>query len=331
MNSPKDGHGCFGGARAACGLAALAAVLMAGGLAAQGYPVKPIRNVLTYSGGAEAIARVIGNRITETSGQPVVLEAQTGANGSVGAGTVMRAAPDGYTILASTGATQIIRGFLVKDVPYDPFRDFTPIVHTFDAVSTIVAHPSAPGSLKEMLEFARKNPGKLSFGTTGTGSAYHLAGELIQLVAGVKFLHVPYKSSPQAMTDLVAGRVDTAFSVYATTRQFVEAGKARNIALLNSGRFAALADLPVVSDLLPGFQSPPLWGAYFGPAGLPREIVLRLNAEVNKAIALPEIRTLMERGGLAPAGGTPEQLAAMMKADVERLQKIVKAAGITPE
>ena len=307
------------------------AVAMAMTAAAQGFPVKPVRNILTYSGGAEPIARIIGQKLNDSMGQPVLIESQTGANGSVGAGTVARSAPDGYTLLASTGATQIIRGFLVKDVPYDPFRDFTPIVHTFDALSTIIAHPSAPGSLKEIIEYARKNPGKLSFGTTGTGSAYHLAGELIQLLAGVKFLHVPYKSSPQALTDLVAGRVDTAFSVYATTRQFVESGKAKNIALLNSGRLAALGDIPMVSDVVPGFQSPPLWGGYFGPAGLPQPVVTRLNSEINRALAMQDVRTLMERGGLAPAGGTPEQLAAMMKSDVERLQRIVKAAGIAPE
>ena len=307
------------------------AVAMAMTAAAQGFPVKPVRNILTYSGGAEPIARIIGQKLNESMGQPVLIESQTGANGSVGAGTVARSAPDGYTLLASTGATQIIRGFLVKDVPYDPFRDFTPIVHTFDALSTIIAHPSAPGSLKEIIEYARKNPGKLSFGTTGTGSAYHLAGELIQLLAGVKFLHVPYKSSPQALTDLVAGRVDTAFSVYATTRQFVESGKAKNIALLNSGRLAALGDIPMVSDVVSGFQSPPLWGGYFGPAGLPQPVVTRLNSEINRALAMQDVRTLMERGGLAPAGGTPEQLAAMMKSDVERLQRIVKAAGIAPE
>ena len=312
-------------------LASLAFLFATLHAAAQSYPVKPIRTILTYSGGAEPIARLIGQKITETMGQPVLIESQTGANGSVGAGAVARSAPDGYTLLASTGATQIIRGFLVKDVPYDPFRDFTPIFHTFEAVSTIVGHPSAPGSLKEMIDYAKKNPGKLSFGTTGTGSAYHLAGELIQLIAGVKFLHVPYKSSPQAITDLVAGRIDTAFSVYATTRQFVESGKLKNIALLNNGGFAALNGVPVVGDILPGFQSPPLWGGYFGPAGLPPAIISRLNGEMNKALAQADLRTLMERGGLAPAGGTPDQFGAMMKSDVERLQRIVKAAGIVPE
>ena len=298
---------------------------------AQNYPTKPIRNILTYSGGAEPIARLIGQKLNDAMGQPLILESQTGANGSVGAMTAARAAPDGYTLLASTGATQIIRGFLVKDVPYDPFKDFTPIFHTFDAVSTIVAHPSAPATLKDMIDFARQNPGKISYGTTGTGSAYHLAGELIQLLTGVKLLHVPYKAGPQSITDLVAGRIDTAFSVYATTRQFVESGKARSMATLNNSRFAAIADVPTVGEVVPGFQSPPLWGGYFGPAGLPQPIVQRLNSELNKALALPDVRALMERGGLAPAGGTSEQFAATIRADVERLQRIVKAAGITPE
>ena len=298
---------------------------------AQTYPAKPIRNILTYSGGAEPIARLIGQKLTDSMGQPIVLEAQTGANGSVGAALVARAAPDGYTILGSTGATQIIRGFLVKDVPYDPFKDFTPILHTFDAVSTIVAHPSAPGTLKEMIEYAKQNPGKLSFGTTGTGSAYHMAGELIQLLTGVKLLHVPYKAGPQSITDLIAGRIDTAISVYATTRQFVESGKARNIAMLNNSRFAAIAEVPTVGEVIPGFQSPPLWGGYFGPAGLPQPIVQRLNGELNKALAAADVKALMDRAGLMQVGGSPEQFAATIKSDVERLQRIVRAAGIVPE
>src|SRR5205085_1933914 len=173
---------------------------------AQSYPAKPVRVIITYAGGAEPIARLIGNKMSETLGQPFVIDPMTGANGSVGALAAARATPDGYTLLASTGATQIIRGFLVKDVPYDPFKDFTPITHTFDAVSVIATHPGGPSSLKEMIESTRNNPGKVSFGSTGIGSAYHMAGELIQLLTGVQFLHVPYKAGPQSITDLVAGR-----------------------------------------------------------------------------------------------------------------------------
>jgi tripartite-type tricarboxylate transporter receptor subunit TctC len=221
------------------------AMLLAAPLAAlpQAYPSRPIRNIITYSGGAEPIARLIAQKMSESMGQPVVLEAMTGANGSVGAMTAARAAPDGYTILASTGATQIIRGFLVKNVPYDPFRDFVPLAYTFDAVSTVVAHPSAPASLKELIEYAKQNPGKISYGSTGIGSAYHMAGELIHLLTGVDMVHVPYKAGPQSITDLVAGRIQIAFSVYATTVPLVSAGKARNLAVINDWR---IPDIPSV-------------------------------------------------------------------------------------
>jgi tripartite-type tricarboxylate transporter receptor subunit TctC len=298
---------------------------------AQSYPAKPIRTILTYAGGAEPIARLIAQKMSENMGQPVILETQSGANGSVGAMTVARAAADGYTILASTGATQIIRGFLIKDVPYDPFKDFTPITLTFDAVGVIVAHPSAPPTLRDMLEFARQNPGKLTFGTTGTGSAYHLAAELMQQLTGVKILHVPYKAGPQVITDLVAGRIDTAFSVFATTRQFAETGKIKNLATLNNRRFSAIPDVPTVAEVVPGFQSPPFWGGYLGPAGLQQTLVQRLHAEIARAIKLPDVNSLMERAGLMPVAGPPEQFAATIKSDVERLTRIVKAAGIQPE
>src|SRR4051812_21650672 len=319
--------------RSSLGLAAL--LLPAGAFSkaawAQAYPAKPIRMIITYAGGAEPIARVIATKMTESIGQPFVIEAMTGANGSVGAMTAARAAPDGYTLLASTGATQIIRGFLVKDVPYDPFKDFTPITHTFDAVSVIAAHPGGPSSLRDMIERAKQNPNKVSFGSTGIGSAYHMAGELIQLLTGVQFLHVPYKAGPQSITDLVAGRIDTAFTVYATTRQFSESGKVKYLATLNNQRFSGIPDIPTVGEVVPGFQSVPLWGGYFGPAALPQPMVQRLHGEFSKAIAMADVRAIMERAGLMPIGAGPETFGAMIKADVERLQKIVKAAGIVPE
>ena len=298
---------------------------------AQAYPAKPVRVIITYAGGAEPIARLIGNKMSETLGQPFVIDPMTGANGSVGALAASRAAPDGYTLLASTGATQIIRGFLVKDVPYDPFKDFTPITHTFDAVSVIATPPSGPSSLKDMIERARKAPNKISFGSTGIGSAYHMSGEQIQLLTGVQFLHVPYKAGPQSITDLVAQRVDTAFTVYATTKPFADAGKLRYLATLNNSRFSGIPDVPTVAEVVPGFQSVPLWGGYFGPAGLPQPLVQRLHAEFSKAIRLPDVSATMERAGLMPIAAGPEVFGPMIKGDVERLQKIVKAAGIVPE
>ena len=279
------------GTSALLSLAVLSAV-------AQGYPAKPIRTIITYAGGAEPIARIIAQKMSDSMGQPVLIEAMTGANGAVGAMTAARAAPDGYTILASTGATQIIRGFLVKNVPYDPFKDFVPLAHTFDAVSVIVAHPDAPATFRGLLEFAKQNPGRISYGTTGVGSAYHMAVELVHMLTGVEMVHVPYKAGPQSITDLVAGRVQVSLSVYATTVAFVTAGKIRNLAVINDRRFSRIPEVPAVREFVPGFESPPLWGGYFGPAGLPAPIAERLTAEILKALSLPEVRARMEDVGL---------------------------------
>lgn len=297
---------------------------------AQTWPAKPIRNVMSYAGSTETVIRLINQKVGDALGQPVILETQPGANGSVGVSTVARAAPDGYTVLCAN-ASLVIRRFLVKDVPWDPFKDLTPIRHIFDSVGVIVAHPQGPTSLKEMIETARQDPGKLSFGTNGIGSAYHMAAEQVQLLTGVQFLHVPYKASPQAMTDLIAGRIQTAFSGHTNTQSFVDAGKAKFLATLNNSRFSLMPNVPTVKELLPGYQSPPLWGAYFGPAALPAPIVQRLQVEIARAIATPEVRGLMESVGLMPASGGPEELAAMMQQDVGQLAKLVKMAGIQPE
>jgi len=299
--------------------------------AAQAYPSKYIRVITTYSGGAETIARLIGNKMAERMGQPFVIEATTGANGSIGALTVAKAAPDGYTLLASTGATQIIRGFLVKDVPYDPFRDFTPITHAFDAVGVVATHPGGLSSLRDMIEFGKRFPGKLSYGTTGLGSAYHMAAEQIQQLTGAQFLHVPYKAGTQSITDLVAARVDTAIMVIASSRPFAESGKLRFLATLNSNRFAAFPDLPTVAEVVPGFRPVPLWGGYFGPAKLPENLVQRLHGEFANAIRQPDVTAQMERAGLMLVVAGPGAFAATIKDDVEQLRRLVKTVGILPE
>jgi tripartite-type tricarboxylate transporter receptor subunit TctC len=310
---------------------AAASLVFATQASAQTYPVKPIRVITTYAGGAETIARLIGNKMAERMGQPFIIESITGANGAIGALTAARAAPDGYTLLASTGATQIIRGFLVKDVPYDPFRDFTPITQAFDAVGVIATHPGGPASLREMIDRAKQAPGKLSYGTTGIGSAYHMSAEQIQILTGAEFLHVPYKAGPQALTDLVALRVDTIFTVMASTRPFVESGKLRYLATLNNSRSAALPNLPTVRDVVPGFRSVPFWDGYFGPAKLPDNLVQRLYTEFANAIRLPDVTAPMEQGGLIPLAAGPAAFAATIKEDVEQLRKLVKTVGIQPE
>ncbi len=312
----------------------VAAAALCGGVMgaahAQSWPAKPVRNVMSYAGSTETVIRLINDKVGQSLGQPVVLETQPGANGSVAAAMVARSAPDGYTIL-STNAALIIRRFMVKEVPWDPFKDFTPIQHIFDSVGVIVAHPAGPSSLNELIDAAKQDPGKLTFGTNGIGSAYHFAEEQIQLLTGARLLHVPYKSSPQAMTDMVGGRIRIAFSGYTNTRSFVEAGKAKFIAILNNSRFPLMPSVPSVKEILHGYNSPPLWGAYFGPAGLPLPIVQRLSVEIDKAIAMPEVRAVMEKVGVMPASAGPQELATMMKADVEQVAKLVRMAGIEPE
>jgi tripartite-type tricarboxylate transporter receptor subunit TctC len=312
-----------------------AAVVAAAGAAsafAQAYPAKPIRVVVTYAGGAEVIGRFISQKMSEGLGQQVVQDPQVGANGSVGALAAARAAPDGYTLLVSTGATLLIRKYLVKDPPYDVFRDFTPIGQIFDAVATIVARPDLPAAtFQQVIELAKKNPGKISYGTSGIGSAYHLSGELIHILTGAQMLHVPYKAGGQNLVDLTSGRIDLVFSVYASTQPFAVSGKVRNLALITDERFAPIKDVPALREIIPGYESPPFWGALFGPAQLPQPIVARVQSELAKAVRVPEVHDRMEAAGLMPIGGTAEALAAMLKRNAVSLEKITKAAGIVPE
>jgi tripartite-type tricarboxylate transporter receptor subunit TctC len=298
---------------------------------AQAWPAKPIRVVITYAGGAEVIGRFIAQKMSESIGQHVVIDPQVGANGSVGALAAARAAPDGYTLLSSTGATLVIRKFLVKDVPYDVFRDFTPIGQIFDAVGIVVGHPDMPATFEQVLELAKKTPSKYSYGTSGIGSAYHLSGELIRLLTGAEFLHVPYKAGGQNLTDLTSGRIHLVFSVYASTAPFASTGKVRNLALITDERFAPISSVPTLRELIPGYESPPFWGALFGPAQLPQPVVQRVQSELAKAVRVPEVRDRMEAAGLMPIGGTADALAATLKRNVRNLEKITRAAGIKPE
>jgi tripartite-type tricarboxylate transporter receptor subunit TctC len=315
--------------RCASAIAALCFVVLAPAHA-QTWPAKPVRVIMSYAGGSEPLVRAVNQKISESLGQPVILDIQAGANGSIGNAMVAQAAPDGYTLL-SANATMVVRKFLVKDVPWDPLTDFTPIRHLFDGVAVIVAHPSGPSTLAEMIETGKRSPDKLSYGTTGVGSVYHMAGEFLQLQTGARFVHVPYKGSPQSLIDLVAGRIPLVLAIYTSTDPFVKSGKAKYLAVVHHSRFSPLPDVPTVRETLPGFPELPIWGAYFGPAGLPRPIMQRFHDEISKAITTTDVRALLERGGLVPGDPRPEHLASKMKQDVAAVATFVKAAGIQPE
>ena len=298
----------------------------------QAYPAKPIRMVLTYSGGIDAIARLMAQRMTESLGQPVVVENQAGAGGAIGATTVARAAPDGYTLLSTTGSTQIQRGFMVKNVPYDPVKDFTPITLAWETVIVIGGSLSAPfATFKDMIDYAKKNPGKISYATSGLGTSHHLALEMIKLLSGADIVHIPYKGGDQVITDVVAGRVQVSSSPLFSLEPQVKAGKARYLAVMNNNRFPGTPDVPSIREIIPGFESPPLWSGFFGPAGLPQPIVQRLHDEIVKVLRTPELRSRLTEGGLLLVASTPEELAQAVKRDIATVSGIVRRANIKPE
>ena len=301
---------------------------------AQPYPSKPLKVALPFPPGstADTSARLIGAKISEKLGQPVLIENRVGAGGSIGATLVARAAPDGYTLLFTTPSTHVIAVFLSRNLPYDPVKDFTPITAAMDSFQSLAVGMAGPAaSLQELVEFARRNPGKLTYGTAGIGTEFHLAGELFKKAAGVDILHVPYKSAVMALPDMVAGQISMSFSTVSAQLPFLRAGKARILGILNTGRNPDLPDVPTVAEIVPAFEKPPAWQGFFGPAGLPRPIVQRLNTEIKAALATPDVRRHLDANGQRAIGNTPEEFAAMIKKGLEDTAQAIKAAGIKPE
>ena len=320
--------------RARRGLAAvfMPMLMLPLGVLAQPYPSKPVRVIMAVSGGAEVLVRVAGQKLGEALGQPVVLEIQSGAAGAVGAEMVAKAAPDGHTLLLAASSSQTMRPHLTRNTPYDPVRDFTPIIRVAEAVLCVAADPAAPfQTLREMIDYARRNPGKLTYGTSGIGTNHHLAAELIRQSTHVDMLHVPYKTAPQVITDVMAGRIPVAFTILATIMPNVKAGKLRVLAIYNTRRYPLIPDVPTVSEEIPGYEPPPGWMGYFGPAGLSSGVVQRLNVELARIFKEPEMQARAEGIGFMLTTSTPEEFAATVKRDFAAVGRIVKTAGINPD
>jgi tripartite-type tricarboxylate transporter receptor subunit TctC len=283
-------------------------------------------------GGAEVVTRLTAQKMSEDFGQPVLVEMQPGAAGSIGADMVARSAPDGYTLLLANTSSQIMRPFLARNTPYDPVKSFTPIVRVAEAVLCVMANPSLPvKSLKELVDYAKRNPGKISYGSSGIGTNHHLSGELVKQVAGIDMVHVPYKGGADVLTGLITGQVPVAFGILATAASQVKTGKVKILAINNAKRYSAMPDIPTVTEQLPGYEPAPGWMGYFGPAGLPRPVLTRLHTELVKVLAQPEIRAKAEGIGFTVETDTPEEFAAEIKRDIALVGRIVKAAGIQPE
>ena len=299
---------------------------------AQGYPSRPIRSIMTVAGGADVVARLVAQGLTGALGQPVVVETQSGAGGAIGAETVARAAPDGYTIMLTSASALVMNRFLSKSARLDPLTDFTPITKAFETVALIVTSPALPvGSVRELVEYAKRHPGKLSYGTSGIGTTHHLAGESIRLLTDIDWVHVPYKGGPPVITDLIGGEIQVGFSILATAAPFIASGKIKILAVNGAKRYHVIPNVPTVAEQLPGYEAPSTWGGYFGPARMPRSIVARLHDEIVRILNSPEVRAKAEDIGFPVATSTPEELRATIRSDIEYTAKIVNAVGIRPE
>lgn len=300
----------------------------------QSFPAKPIRVILPTTQGTsvDLFPRLLAPKLSEGFGQPVIPENRPGAGGVSGADYVAKSVPDGYTVMHGTTSQMISVMFLQKNVPYDPYKDFTPLAAAIEPVDFVMIRASLPvNSLKDLVEYAKRNPGKLSYGSGGTGAYHHLVGEALQMATGTQLLHVPFKSVAQAGPEVMADRIDMTFGTLPGTRPFVASGKAKLVAFLGKARYSGLPDIPGLGEEFPAFDKPPAWFAFWGPAGMPQPVVTRWNAEIVKAMNSPEARAWYESNGVVVYASTPERLTQMMRESTEVYRKIVNAVGLKPE
>ena len=294
------------------------------------YPDKPIRIVVPFPVGgiADTFGREIGKKLTETWGQPVLIDNRTGAGGNIGADIVAKSPPDCYTLVIGNIGTHAVNVSLFPTMPFDAVKDFTPIVHVLDAEGLLVVNPSITATtVPELIALARAQPGKLSYGSGGIGTTSHLAGELFKSMTKVDIIHVPYKGNVPAITDLLGGQTSMAFATMPTVLPHVRAGKLRPLAVLGAARSPALPDVPTVAESVPGFEVSN-WIGLFGPAGLPPAIVARLNAEVRKIMRSSEIQKRLETEGAKFIPMSPEQFAAFQRTELTKWAKTIKDANI---
>ena len=313
--------------------AALGVVLFGLCAHAQDYPSRPVRIVVPFAPGGpnDIIVRLVAQKLTETWGQPFVVENRPGAGGNIGTDFVAKAAPDGYTLL-SVGPGSLVINPLIGKVAYDTMRDFAPVTVMARAPNALVAHPSLPArSVKELIELARTQPGKVNYGSGGNGSTPHLAGAMFAAMAGIALTHVPYKGTAPATADLIGGQVQIAFLGIPTVLPYVKSGKLRILAVTGKHRSPELPGVPTVDEAgVPGYELSP-WYGLLAPAGTPREIVVRLGDEVSRSLRTAEMKEKLAMQGAEVVGGSPEEFAALIQADSSTWSRVVKDAGIRIE
>ena len=315
-------------------LSALLVVAAAAAVAAETYPSKPLRVVITFPAGgpSDVVVRLIGQRVNELHGTPVIADNRGGAGGIVGTEIVARAAPDGYTLLVGTAGGMTINPNLHGKLPYDPFRDFAPVAMLVLSPQILVVHPTLPAkTVKDFVAVARSKPGQLMFGSAGAGTATHLGLELLKLTAGITVTHVPYKGGAPALTDLIGGQVQAMWTSIPSVLQHVQAHRVRALAVSTARRSVSAPDVPTVAESgYPGFDYAN-WNALFAPAKTPPARVKRLNEIVAGILAEPAVAQKLVAQGAEPAPGTSEDLARYMRDDDARWKKVIRTAGVKAE
>lgn len=312
----------------ACLLLALVAPL-----AAAQWPARPVKMVVPFPAGGptDVMTRVLSDKLGQALGHPVVVENRPGAGGSIGADIVAKSAPDGYTLLMATGSTHSVGPYLQK-LPYDPNKDFTPVAYVGSSTNILLVSPKlGVNNVRELIEYAKKEPGRLTYATSGIGSVAHLTSEMFAMMAGAKLTHVPYKGTQLSISDMASGQVGILFDNVMTAKPHVESGRLKGIAISSRERSAIVPSIPTVAESgLPGFDSSN-WFGVFGPANLPRPIVERLDQELKKILADPAIRERFHGLGFEITGGGPAQLTAIMHSEAQKWSKIIRDANVKAE
>lgn len=298
--------------------------------AAQDYPSKPVTIIVPFAAGGttDILARVIGQALTKELGQSVIVDNRAGAGGNIGAALAAKAQADGYTLLMGTVGTHAINQSLYKKLPFDPIKDFAPLTRVAMVPNLLVANPSKPyKNVKELIAYAQANPRKVNFGSSGSGSSIHLSGELFNSLAKVEMVHVPYRGSSPAVTDLLGGQIDIMFDNMPSAIQHVRSGKLRPLAVTTAKRSPELPDVPTIAEAgVPGYEATS-WFGMFAPAATPAPIVAKLNGALVKVLGDAEVKKKLAEQGAEPYAEKPEQFAEFIRAESAKWSKVVKASG----
>ena len=309
----------------------LCLVLAAASAQAQTWPSKPVRFIVPFppGGGTDVLARTITPKLSEGLGQQIVVDNRTGAGGMIGVDIAAKSPTDGYTMLVATVGPISINPSLYAKMSYDPVKDLAPVTLAGDIFNVLIVHPALPAqSVKALIALARARPGELNYGSSGTGAADHLAAELFQVMTKTRMVHIPYKGGPLAMVDLISGNLQLMFSTVPTAVGLIKGGKVRAMAITNSNRFPSMPELPTVAEAgIPGFAVNN-WCGIFVAAGTPAEVVTRLNAELVKVLAMPDVKKRLLDNGIGAVSNTPQQFATYIRAETTKWASVIKAANV---